>query len=225
MSKEAFRECISDTLISTSNLELDVDQEAEIIAGCYNVFKLEEEAIFQLAIGQDFLDGMTPTEILAAGAVSTLTFQFIDPATGVPTIGPSVGSVLYEASPTPAIAGTFAPLGSSHDATNNFPLAFTVTSAEEDIVAIPFDLSGAPIVITGVDGFNVAEGDVDCNWKGGRGRLAVTTGSPSSFSGLPLLWSQPHALFVPGSCSMTRKHILSAASAQSCFCRRRPAIC
>jgi hypothetical protein len=47
-----------------------------------------------------------------------------------------------------------------------------------------------------------------------RGRLAVTTGSPSSFSGLPLLWSQPHALFVPGSCSMTRKHISSAASAQ-----------
>ena len=48
----------------------------------------------------------------------------------------------------------------------------------------------------------------------GRGRLAVRTGSPSSFLGLPLLWSQPHALFVPGSCSMTRKHISSAASAQ-----------
>jgi hypothetical protein len=40
--------------------------------------------------------------------------------------------------------------------------------------------------------------DADCNWKGCRGRFTVTTGSPSSFSGLPLLWSQPHALFVPG---------------------------
>jgi hypothetical protein len=28
-------------------------------------------------------------------------------------------------------------------------------------------------------------------WKGCRGRFTVTTGSPSSFSGLPLLWSQP----------------------------------
>jgi hypothetical protein len=63
--------------------------------------------------------------------------------------------------------------------------------------------------------------DVDCNWKGCPGRLAVTTGSPSSFSGLPWLWSQPRALCVPGSSSMTRKRIPSAASARSCSCRRR----
>jgi hypothetical protein len=39
--------------------------------------------------------------------------------------------------------------------------------------------------------------------------------------GMPWLWSQPRALCVPGSCSMTRRHIPSAASAQSCSCRRR----
>ena len=36
--------------------------------------------------------------------------------------------------------------------------------------------------------------DVDCNWKGCRVRLAVTTGSPSYFSESPYLWSQPRGL-------------------------------
>src|SRR5258708_39138749 len=36
--------------------------------------------------------------------------------------------------------------------------------------------------------------DVDCNWKGCRVRLAVTTGSPSYFSEPPYLWSQPRGL-------------------------------
>jgi hypothetical protein len=46
------------------------------------------------------------------------------------------------------------------------------------------------------------------------GSLGRYDGLALILSGLPLLWSQPHALFVPGSCSMTRKHISSAASAQ-----------
>ena len=35
---------------------------------------------------------------------------------------------------------------------------------------------------------------VDCSSKGCRGRLAVTTGSPSSFLELPWLYTRSHAL-------------------------------
>jgi Domain of unknown function (DUF202) len=52
------------------------------------------------------------------------------------------------------------------------------------------------------------------------GPFAVTMGFSSSFSELPWLWSQPRALSVPASYSMTRKHIRPVASAQSCSCRQ-----
>ena len=57
--------------------------------------------------------------------------------------------------------------------------------------------------------------------EGLSGPLGRYEGLALILSGLPLLWSQLCALSVPGSCSMTRKHIPPAASGQSCSCRRR----
>jgi PEP-CTERM motif len=88
----------------------------------------------------------------------TLSYLFVDTANGLPVAGPAVASVMYEANYNPYNPTDWVTLGTSTDAATNFSLSFTVQPYEPEIQAIPYDSSGNPIVISGVDGDNVALG-------------------------------------------------------------------
>jgi hypothetical protein len=133
--------------------------EAAAIAAADKSYE-DEQKVVTAVIGQDFLNGVFPYLFLSNGSTAKLTFSFIDPATGLPTTGTSIGSVVYEQSQTPDIPDSFTMVGMSTDATNHFLINYQVGSSEQDIRAIPFDLSGLPISISGVGGENVAVGDV-----------------------------------------------------------------
>ena len=74
------------------------------------------------------------------------------------TTGPTIGSVLYEINTDPDSPNTFTTLGISSDPSSNFALSVTLSGIEPVIRATPLDPSGAPIVISGVNGLNVAVG-------------------------------------------------------------------
>jgi len=109
------------------------------------------------AVGEAFIDGLSSTAFSPLGAMVNLTFQFVDPATDLPTTGPPIASVEYLVNLDPD-NDLFSILGASMDASSHFSLSFTVVPFEPFIKSIPFDSSGNAIVITGVDGQNVAVG-------------------------------------------------------------------
>jgi hypothetical protein len=157
---QQYAKCILDALGTTQRKEATAAQEADAIAVCDSIYKSAVVGDLISPIGQPFLGGFAPSAFLGAGFSATLTFEFIDPGSGLPAAGPAIGSVLYEESATPDVPGSFTPLGTSFDVAHDFPLLFTATSGEVDILAIPFDPRGTAIVISDPDGSNVAEGQV-----------------------------------------------------------------
>ncbi len=111
------------------------------------------------AVGQPSYKASYPTAAYDDGDTGTLMFHFISPATGLPTDGPAIASVLYEVNEDPETPG-YTTLGISTDAATDFSFSYTVAGFEPDIQAIPFDASGAPIFLPGFDGSNVAVGSV-----------------------------------------------------------------
>jgi hypothetical protein len=102
-----------------------------------------------------------PDVIAGPGSLLSIDFGFVDPATGLAASGPAIGSVEYLVSTDPNNPLSYTPIGTSTDAASNFSFSYLDNSAyEPDIEAIPFDLSGHPIVLTGVDGYNAAIGSV-----------------------------------------------------------------
>jgi hypothetical protein len=133
-------------------------EEKEVIANCYALYRKHQR---QLSfIGQPSLADSFPAADLAIGETSLLSFQFIDPATEQPAVGPAIGAVFYEINTDPSHPDIFLPLGTSFDPASNFAFPFTLNDFEPDIQAVPFDTAGHPIVIAGVDGINVAVGSV-----------------------------------------------------------------
>jgi hypothetical protein len=126
------------------------------------------------AIGEVVLGGAqvdSNVADLASGATGDLAFQFVDPRTGLPVMGPPVSFVLYEAindvEPDSTLAD-YTVLGISEDPLSNFSLSFTApppvslevsTIGFESLIrATPFDSSGLPIRISGPEGENAAVG-------------------------------------------------------------------
>lgn len=121
-----------------------------------------EQAAFTTTVGQVAFNGVDPaTPVASFGETGTLTFSFIDPATLASVAGPTVASVVYEQA---QVAGGFTVIGTSTNALSDFALPYMTSSSpatvEEEIEAVPFDQSNNPIVISGVDGDNVAVGGV-----------------------------------------------------------------
>ena len=110
----------------------------------------------QPSLGSDLL-----VAFIAPGAHATLTFQFLDIASHLVVSGPSVASVLYETFPDTNDPATRVSLGTSTDAANGFPLDFVLNDLIELVMATPFDASGAPIFLRGIDDTdNIAQGIV-----------------------------------------------------------------
>jgi PEP-CTERM motif-containing protein len=139
----------------TKQKALDSLEEKRQIAIAEKMYKDEQKEEKVSAVGQLYIDGLFPTESLPLGALATLTFQFVDPATDQPTLGPPTAFVEYVVNLDPD-NDLFFSLGSSTDAASHFSLPFTVVPFEPFIRSIPFDSNGHPIFITGVDGQNVA---------------------------------------------------------------------
>ena len=126
----------------------------------YTEFRKQQSTSFVPFIGQAVLADNYPISTLPDGATSILTFVLINPDTGLVVAGPTVGSVLYEVNLDPSTPDLYIQVGTSFDVASNFSLPFTVSGFEPVIRATPFDLAGNQIIIPGVDGFDVAEGDV-----------------------------------------------------------------
>jgi hypothetical protein len=107
--------------------------------------------------GDAMLNGNSLVADLPLGTPSTLTFQFLDPATGTADRSIAIGSVVYLVNEDPT-APRFLPVGLSSDAASNFAVSYTINGAEPMIEAIPFDGNGSPIVIPDANRGNAARG-------------------------------------------------------------------
>jgi hypothetical protein len=143
--------------------------EAEETATSYADYKKEQASLNIRIIGQPAIYAVAgipqtpgyPSVFAQPGQLLSVDFGFLDPATGLPTTGPSVASVAYEVDTDPLSATNFVPIGTSFDAGSNFSISYLIsTTFEPGIQAIPYDANGDPIVITGLGGDNVAQGKV-----------------------------------------------------------------
>lgn len=125
---------------------------AQILAG--QRYHIEQSG----RIGRTMLAGLSPVGRFGTGTSVSLTFDFIDPGTGQPNGGPAITCVEYAVNLDPETPSVFTPVGESSDAADGFAVPFTVTGYEPVIRATPFDASGDPIFIDGLDGQNVAVG-------------------------------------------------------------------
>lgn len=158
ISKEACDARIALARMDTQQGIHNADEEKIIIANALREYAAEQSAISIPDIGQALVDGQ-PTVFAAPGTDLTLTFDFIDPSTGLATnVGPSLSRVDYYANLDPSTPGVFGLIGSSTDALTNFALPFVDVVQEPQILAVPFDLSSNAVSIIGVAGDNDAPG-------------------------------------------------------------------
>jgi hypothetical protein len=138
-----------------------VAAEAAAAAAAWAAYYAERNGV-ALAIGQAELNSVFPVTFATTGEHGSLTFAYINPVTLLPTTGPTVASVLYEQSQTPNVLSSFVTIGTSTNAGADFALPYTagltLGTVEQQILAIPYDSAGSPIVLPGVDGDNSAQG-------------------------------------------------------------------
>jgi hypothetical protein len=146
-------------LTNTKNAVWDYKQELSSI-GAEAILETQEAIAAGLKkLGLISLNGSNPGSV-APGAMTSLTFSFIDPSTGAVVAEP-VSAVNYYAwtgmgdSLDPS-SSTWMSIGSSTNAGSGFSLPYTFSSTEQIFLGVPLDPSGAPIVITGVGGYNNA---------------------------------------------------------------------
>ena len=143
--------------------------ETRNINNYYWAYKNEQKVASVGAIGQPAIYEIAgiaqtpgyPTVLALQGQTISIDFGFVDPATGLYTAGPPVGSVEYLVNVDPTSPTDLVPISTSYDASSGFSTSYVVSSsAEPAIEAVPYDANGNPIVIPGVDGDNVAQGFV-----------------------------------------------------------------
>ena len=95
-----------------------------------------------------------------------LSLLWIDPATSAVVAGPDTSAVTYfsfnEGAPISLDvndSSVWTNLGTSADSSSGFSLSLKIPTGEQIFLAEPFDASGAPIFISGVNGYNDALGE------------------------------------------------------------------
>jgi hypothetical protein len=135
---------------------LTPQEEKQQINDLWEEYRKEQKAKGTPIVGCTTLSGQYPTTFLAPGALCQLQFQFIDTNTGLPIRGPEVAFVLYQASPDPNSPNELHWVGMSADPRTNFAFRVPVNGFEPSYLATPYDRTGKPIVIRGLDNENVA---------------------------------------------------------------------
>jgi hypothetical protein len=138
-----------------------INTEIDIVNTAFDLFTSEQAMKGLEKIGQPKLSGRFPVANLPPGVPGFVQFQFIDPVTRSPLPDTEINFVTYEVKLSHGPDSSFSVLGSSNDLESNFLLPFVYTVGfEPTIRATPFDFSGNPIFIPGVDDQNVAVGEV-----------------------------------------------------------------
>jgi hypothetical protein len=152
-------------------------EERQLIRVAYQLY-LDQQRARQQRVGQVLINGDYPSALLGLGGTATLTFQFVDTATGLPSTGPAVDHVFYEANYDPNNPTAFVPLGTSFDAGSGFSLPFTNAGIEPEIFGIPFDAQNNPIVLEGTG----SSGDLFGNNDAQGAATVLTTPEPATFT-------------------------------------------
>jgi hypothetical protein len=136
---------------------LTAEQEGTLIKSARDDYADKQGLAFVPAIGQVVLAGNFPIGYGDIGSLGTLTFLFLNPLTDLPTTGPLVDHVVYEANLDPT-NDLYTTIGVGTSAQSLFKLTWTITGFEPQIRATPYDAAGNQIILPGLDGFDVAQG-------------------------------------------------------------------
>jgi hypothetical protein len=142
----------------SKNGQITASREQQLGDDAYEEYKSEQRQQNVQIIGQVAFDGNFPHVIREEGSMVRLSFEFVDTTTGLPRNGPQVFGVVYDVNLDPSDQFNFVHVGVSFDRSSNFSLPFQLSGWEPLIRATPIDRSGKPVVITGLDGYNVAIG-------------------------------------------------------------------
>ncbi len=134
------------------------DQEQAAIEQAWQQYKQQHQT--KPKIGQNKSAGYYPTNRVPPGASTTLQFTWINPVTGAEIAPTDVDHVEYWVNTDPFNPGQFDYAGVSYDAGSLFSFTTTNIGFEPVFLSQPYGFNGQPIWITGVDGFNVAQGIV-----------------------------------------------------------------
>ena len=126
---------------------------------------------------------------LADGTSTTLTFAFVNAATGEPVDVPELAGVRYKIQTDPPTEDPFQQvlqvLGTSTDAPSGFAFPYVISGFEPLIIGIPLDASGDPIVMRGARGVDVSGGVATNIFCPGGFWPALWAAWPSWLSWLP----------------------------------------
>jgi hypothetical protein len=157
---EEYLQNVATIQVGTLNGTYNVFQEFTLINVAFAQYLLQQANNGNGTVGQAALNGEYPSSIFnAPGEMQLLSFHWIDTTSGSPVAGPTVDQVDYYISPDPNDPFTYSFYGSSTDSGSNFSLPYTIGTTESEFRAVPF-FDGDPIVILGLDDYNVAEGYV-----------------------------------------------------------------
>ncbi len=160
-------------VVGTKNGDLTVQQEADQISKNFQEWRLQRVLEGFNGVGLVAEAGNYPVTLYTPadlGSTKSVTYSFMDLATGNPTPPAfALSSVRYEAllDPSVLVGGTYTEseirqkltfLGTSSDAASNYALNFTLQGFEPIILGFPLDALGNEITGEGTAGFtsNVA---------------------------------------------------------------------
>jgi hypothetical protein len=134
-------------------------QEYNLVQVAWQQYRQQQAAKPAPKMGQAMIDGnYAASSGLAFGDGAVASFAWVDTTTGLPDTGPAIVGVHYDVNLDPNNPNVYVSLGDSFDSGSNYSFPFTMTGPYEPVIrATPFD-GGGPIVILGVDDFNIAQG-------------------------------------------------------------------
>jgi hypothetical protein len=123
----------------------------------------EQFANKELFVGGISLNGSAGVYSFGSGSgtlTANFTFAWVNPATGLPTSGPAIGSVQYyvwNGAVTSLNLSAWTLVGTSSNSASGFEFTYSFPAGEHIFLSVPLNSSGQPIFINGVGGFNDAE--------------------------------------------------------------------
>ncbi len=153
-----YLEIIAGARLLTASGEWTEDQEQAAIEQGWQQYKQQHQT--KPKIGQNKSGGHYPTNRVPPGSGTAIRFTWINPVTGAEIPPTDVYYVEYWINGDPNDPGQFDYLGVSYDAGSQFQFNTTNTGFEPVFKSQPYGFNGQPITITGVGGFNVAQGIV-----------------------------------------------------------------
>jgi PEP-CTERM motif len=164
-AQESFDNQIT-ALQNTASLKWDPKQEAASVVAESILEAIDAWKNGLFSVGQININGSNPF-IFATGSstlTADLTFEWMNPMTGLPTTGPAISTVDYylwtgTGNSLDPSSSTWSLVGTSSNAASDFEFTYSFASSENIFYGVPLS-SGFQIVITGAGGYNDAQDTV-----------------------------------------------------------------